>query len=188
MKNLFVAAKLLLLDMASTLFFLFLYLWTGNIPLSVALGIGLGFAQIGWQFLRKNPVDTMQWISLFLVVASGGATLLTRDPRFVMLKPSLIYLAVGVVMLKRGWMTRYLPPIAIALVPDIAVIFGFLWAGLMFFSAALNLVVALEFSILAWASFMSVYAIVSKAGLFLIQYGVMRLIGRRRHRARPAVV
>ena len=38
--------------------------------------------------------------------------LLTDDPRFVMLKPTLIYCIVGTVMLKPGWMTRYLPPIA----------------------------------------------------------------------------
>jgi hypothetical protein len=36
MKNLFHAGKFLLLDMASTLFFLALYLWTDSIPLSVA--------------------------------------------------------------------------------------------------------------------------------------------------------
>ena len=46
MRRLFEAGKLLLLDMASTLFFLALYLWTNSIPLSVALGIALGIAQI----------------------------------------------------------------------------------------------------------------------------------------------
>jgi hypothetical protein len=33
--------------MASTFFFLALYLWTNNIPLSVALGVAPGIAQIG---------------------------------------------------------------------------------------------------------------------------------------------
>ena len=60
MKNLFEAGKLLLLDMASTFFFLVLYLVTKNIPLSVVLGIALGVAQIGWEFARKRPIDTMQ--------------------------------------------------------------------------------------------------------------------------------
>jgi intracellular septation protein len=183
MKNLFEAGKLLLLDMASTFFFLGLYLWTNNIPLSVALGIALGIAQIGWQFARKKPIETMEWLSLFLVVASGAATLLTKDPRFVMIKPSLIYVIVGVVMLKPGWMNRYLPPIAREVVPDVAYIFGFVWSGLMFFSAALNVIVALNVSVVTWASFMSIYAIVSKLGLFLTQYAIMRYIGVRRRRA-----
>jgi intracellular septation protein len=183
MKNLFEAGKLLLLDMASTFFFLILFLLTRNVPLSVILGMALGVAQIGWQFTRKKPVDTMQWMSLFLVLGSGAATLITNDPRFVMVKPSLIYIVVGVVMLKPGWMNRYLPPIAIEVVPDIGFMFGFVWSGLMFFSAALNMVVALNFSVVTWASFMSIYGIVSKAALFMIAFATMRYIGVRRRRA-----
>jgi intracellular septation protein A len=185
MRDLFAAAKLLLLDMASTVFFLVVFLLSKNIPLAVALGVALGVTQIGWEFVRKRPIDTMQWLSLFLVVGAGTATLITNDPRFVMVKPSLIYLVVGLVMLKPGWMNRYLPPVAKELVPDLAFIFGFIWSGLMFFSAALNVIVALNFSVVTWASFMSVYGIVSKLGLFLIQYAVMRYVGIRRRRATP---
>src|ERR1700692_398074 len=183
MKNLFEAGKLLLLDMASTFFFLVIYLMTHNITLSVVLGMALGTAQIGWQFARKRPIDTMQWMSLFLVLGAGTVTLLTNDPRFVMIKPSVIYTIVGIVMLKPGWMNRYLPPIAIEIVPDIAVIFGFAWAGLMFFSAGLNLIVALNFDVVTWSVFSSALAIVSNAVLFLIGYATMRTIGVRRRRA-----
>jgi intracellular septation protein len=186
MKNLFAAGKLLLLDMASTLLFLVLFLLTHNVTLSVVLGMALGAGQIGWQFVRKAPIDTMQWMSLFLVLGAGAATLLTNDPRFVMIKPSVIYTIVGIVMLKPGWMNRYLPPVAIELVPDIGVIFGYAWAGLMFFSAALNVIVALNFSEVTWSATMSIYAIVSKALLFLIGYATMRTIAVR-HRRAPLV-
>jgi len=187
MKNLFDAGKLLLLDMAATLFFLVLYLLTHNVPLSVVLGMALGITQIGWQFARKKPIDTMQWMSLFLVLGAGTVTLLTNDPRFVMIKPSVIYLIVGIVMLKRGWINRYLPPIALELVPDIAVIVGYAWSGLMFFSAALNLIVALNVSVVIWSVTMSIYGIVSKALMFLIGYAVMRTVGvaRRRRQKSP---
>jgi intracellular septation protein len=187
MKYLFDAGKLLLLDMASTFFFLVLFLLTRNVALSVVLGMALGVAQIGWQFARNKPIDTMQWMSLFLVLGAGTATLLTDDPRFVMIKPSVIYIIVGIVMLKPGWMNRYLPPIAIEVVPDIAVIFGYVWAGLMLFSAGLNLIVALNFSVVTWSALMSIYAIVSKAALFLIGFVTMRTIGKRR-RARMVPV
>jgi intracellular septation protein len=187
MRNLFNALGLLLLDLASTLIFLVLYLLTQNIPLAIAAGILFGFVQIGWQIAHKNPIDTMQWLSLFLVVGSGTATMLTSDPRFVMAKPSLIYLIVGAVMLKPAWINRYLPPIAQEIVPDVAIIFGFVWSGLMFFSATLNLVLALNFSVATWASLMSVYGIVSKLGLFLIQVAIMRSIGRRRYRVRASL-
>jgi intracellular septation protein A len=187
MKNLWHAGKLLLFDMASTFFFLFLYLLTKNITLSVALGMALGAAQIVWEFARNKPIDTMQWMSLFLVLGTGTATLLTNDPRFVMIKPSVIYCIVGIVMLKRGWLNRYLPPIAIELVPDVATILGYVWAALMFFSAGLNLIVAFNFSIATWLGFMSIYGIASKLVLFLIGYVTMRTIALHR-RARLSAV
>ncbi|THD66048.1 MAG: intracellular septation protein [Bradyrhizobium sp.] len=188
MRNLLEAGRLLLLDMAATLFFLMLFLLTHNVALSVVLGMALGAAQIGWQLARRKPIDTMQWMSLFLVLGAGTVTLITNDPRFVMIKPSVIYLIVGVVMLKRGWMNRYLPPIALELVPDIAVILGYAWSGLMFFSAALNLVVALNFSVVTWSATMSIYGIASKAVMFLIGYAVMRTIGAARNRRRSTSV
>lgn len=185
MRDLFAAATILLVDMASTVLFLVTYLVTKDVPLSVALGTALGVAQIGWRVVRRKPIETMQWMSLFLLLGSAAATLITDDPRFVMVKPSVIYVIIGVVMLRPGWMIRYLPPVATALVSDIAVIFGFAWASLMFFSAALNVAVALNFSIATWSAVMPVYAIVSKAGLFLIGYTTMRYVAvhRRAHAA-----
>src|ERR1700736_1485885 len=187
MKNLFEAGKRLLLDVVYTFFFLVLYLLRHDVTLSGVLGMALAAAQIGSPWVRTARSDTMQWLSLFLVLGAGAATLLTNDPRFVMIKPTVVYTVVGIVMLKPGWMNRYLPPVAIEIVPDIAVIFGFVWAGLMFFSAALNLVMALNFSVVTWSAFMSIYGIVSKAALFLIGYATMRTIGVRRRRAQMAL-
>jgi intracellular septation protein len=186
MRNLLSSAKVLLSDLASTLFFLVLFLLTKNLILSVALGMTLGIVQIGLEFARKKPIETMQWLSLFLVLASGTTTLLTNDPRFVMVKPSVIYVIVGIVMLRPGWLNRYLPPIAIEVVPDIAFIFGFVWAGLMFASAALNLAVAFTLDAATWAIVMSIWGMASKIAMFLIQYTVMRAIGIRRRRATAA--
>jgi intracellular septation protein len=185
MKSLLTSAKFLALDMASTIFFLVLYAVTKSIPISIAAGIALGIAQILWEIARKRPIETMQWMSLFLVIASGTAAFLTNDARFVLYKASIIYVIVGVVMLKPGWMNRYLPAVAIEVVPDIAYVFGFVWAGLMFVSAVVNIWVATHYSFLVWTGFMSAYALVTKFGLFFIQYGTMRFIGVRRRRANP---
>ncbi len=169
--------------MASTFLFLAVFLLTGSVALSVALGMALGVAQVALEFARRKPIDVMQWMSLFLVLASGTAALITANPRFVMLKPTIIYCVVGVVMLRRGWMNRYLPPAAVEWTPDIAIIFGYAWAGLMFLSAALNLLAAMRFSVTAWSAFMSVWAVASKVALFLISYATMRYVGVRRRRA-----
>ncbi|MBL6615348.1 MAG: septation protein IspZ [Reyranella sp.] len=186
MANLMHSARLLITDLASTILFLVVLLATKDLMLAVALGVGLGVVQIAWMKVRRQPIDTMQWLSIGLVVVSGVATMLTNDARFVMLKPSVIYCIVGAYMLKPGWLNRYLPPIAVQVVPDIAWIFGFVWAGLMFASAALNIALALTLDPVAWSAVMSIWGIASKIALFLIQYVIMRTIGVRRGRAAAA--
>jgi hypothetical protein len=103
-----------------------------------------------------------------------------------MLKPSVIYCIVGAYMLKPGWMNRYLPPIAVHLVPDLAWTFGFVWAGLMFLSAALNIALALTLDPVSWSATMSIWGLASKVALFLAQYGLMRFVGMRRAKAAMA--
>jgi intracellular septation protein A len=186
MKDFLNAARTLLLDLASTFVFLVLYLLTHNTVLSVSVGVALGLAQIGIQLVRRKPIDTMEWLSLFLVVTAGAATLLTNDPRFLLFKPSVIYAIIGVVMLKPGWLNRYLPEIAQTIVPDVATTVGFVWAGLMFVSAAVNAFVALACSLETWALVMPIFGIVSKVVVFLGGFAALRLIAQRRIRALPA--
>ncbi len=183
MRHLAHSASLLISDLAATIVFLVVLLATRDLIRAVALGVGLGVVQIGWLLARRKPIDTMQWLSIGLVVVSGAATMLTSDARFVMAKPSVIYCIVGAYMLRPGWMNRYLPPIAVAVVPDLAYIFGFVWAGLMFGSAALNLALGLTLDPVTWAAVMSVWGIASKVVLFAIQFVTMRTIGFRRGRA-----
>ena len=187
MKNFLETAKLLLLDLASTLLFLALFLLTHNIVLSVGLGMGVGLFQIAIQFARRKPIYMMEWLSLFVVVAAGAATLLTKDPRFVLFNPSIFYVIVGIVMLKAGWMTRYMPAIARAVTSDVAVIVGFVWAGLMFVSAGVNAFVALAWSVPMWAMIMPIFGIVSKVTVFLAGFTAIRLTTVRRVRAMPAI-
>ena len=179
MKNLLQAGRVLASDLASTILFLVIYLATDNLYVAVGLGMALGVAQIGWQYAHKQPIGSLQLLSVVLILASGTATFFTRDPTFVMLKPSVIYCIVGLVMLRRGWMNRYLPERA-APVADVATAFGYAWAGLMFGSAALNIALALSLDAKTWAAVMSAWGIASKIGLFLIQYAVMTAVGKRR--------
>lgn len=185
MKELLAAAKFLVLDMASTLFFLAVFFLTHNTLLSVSLGIALGVAQIGAQLIREKPVATMEWLSLFLIIAAGLATLFTDDPRFVLIKPSVFYAIVGVVMLKPGWLNRYLPDIVKQVTPDVATAVGYYWAALMFVSAGVNAYVALTRSLAEWAMFMPIYGIVSKVVVFGTGFAIIRFMTRRRVRALP---
>ena len=188
MKGLWHAGRELALDFASTLFFLVLYELTHSLLLSVGVAIAVAIGQIGWNLSRGHKIDALQWVSLALVVSSGTATLVTNNPVFVMLKPTVIYVAVGWAMLQRGWMTRYMPPRALELVPDLMIGFGYVWAAMMFFSAVLNLVLGLTASVALWGTVMSIWALTSKLGLFAIQYAIMRFIGHRRYHAQHPVL
>ncbi|MCA0303188.1 MAG: septation protein IspZ [Proteobacteria bacterium] len=186
MANLLHSGRLLVSDLAATIVFLVVLLATGDLMLAVALGVVLGIAQIAWMKVRRQPIDTMQWLSIGLVVVSGIATMLTRDPRFVMLKPTVIYCIVGAYMLRPGWLNRYLPDVAKHFVPDLARVFGFVWAGLMFGSAALNIVLAMMLDPVQWSAVMSAWGLASKVVLFAIQFATMRTVGVRRAKAAMA--
>ncbi len=150
------------------------------------MGVALAVAQIGWRFWRGEPVDALQWISLITVVAGSTATLVTHDARFVMLKPTIIYGLVGITMLRRGWLNRYMPDRAREYVPDLIIVSGYVWAGFMFLSAALNILLALTSDVLLWGALMTIWGFASKTALFLGQFAIMKTIGKRRGRERTA--
>jgi intracellular septation protein A len=188
MKNLFYAARPIVTDMLSTILFAVLFGLTNNIYLSTGAAVALGIGQVGVEKLRGKPIPGMQWASLGLVTVLGGATLLTGDPRFVMIKPTIAYLTVGAAMLQRGWMDRYIPPVAKDYLPrGLIVGAGYVWSGLMFLTAALNLFFAFAMGHKAWLEFVGVFPLASKLGLFAIQYATFRFISLRNHRARHTV-
>jgi intracellular septation protein A len=160
------------------------YLLTKNLLVAVALSMAVGIAQLAVLNLKRRRIDIMHWISLVLVLALGAATFFTQDSRFVMAKPSIIHFAIGAVMLRRGWMVRYLPPIVTDNVPEqVLIANGYAWAALMFGLGLLNLFVALHYSITVWAWFISFGAIGAKVAAFLLQYLMFRTLIRRKLRA-----
>jgi intracellular septation protein A len=168
------AARYFALDLTPMIVFLVVFLVTKNIYLATGTGIGIGAIQVAWQLARKEPVGRMQWASLGLVLVFGTATLLTHNPHFIMFKPTATNLVLGAVMLKPGWMERYVPPQARAAAARALWVFGFIWAGLMFFTAAANFVLISAASPETWAKFNLFFPPISMSLLFLIQHAVVR--------------
>lgn len=162
-------------DLAAMILFLVVFLVTKNIYLATGVGIATGVVQIAWGLARKAPIGMLQWTSLGLVVVFGGATLLTRDARFIMFKPTAIHLVLGATMLKRGWMERYTPPEVREVARPMLNVFGYVWAALMFFIAALNLVLVFAVDAATWAKVNLFVDPVAIIGLFLIQNAYMRM-------------
>ena len=113
----------------------------------------------------------------------GSATLLTNDPRFVLVKPSIAHFAIGSIMLRRNWMERYMPEIVRQTAPDLILAAGYCWAALMFVLGAGTVATALTGNMRLWTFYVTVVLLGAKLAAFAIQYVVFRLIVRRRIRA-----
>jgi intracellular septation protein len=169
-------------DLAPMIVFLLVFLASKNIYLATGVGIGLSVLQIGWRFAREAPIGMLQWAGLGLIAVFGAATLLTGDPCFVMFKPTGINLVLGAVMLKRGWMERYAPENIRDVARSMLNVFGYVWLGLMFFTAALNVILVFTVDVTTWAEFNLFFPPISIIGLFVIQNVFMRIRASGRHR------
>jgi len=163
--------------------FLIVYFVSGQLYLAIIVAIAVGIGQFLLLKLRGRNTDIMGWLSLVMVIALGGASLMTNDSRFIMAKPSVVHFAIGIVMLRRGWLARYMPEFVKQNVPEnVLVGSGYAWAALMFALGLINLYVANRYSIEVWAWFISVYAVGAKVVAFLIQYAVIFVLMRRKLR------
>src|SRR5246127_5133646 len=157
-------------DFLSTIVFLVVYLVTDNIILATSVAVAVAIAQAIYARVTGKVLGFMTYASLGLVIVLGGATILTSDPRFVLAKPSIAHFAIGAIMLKRGWMLRYMPPIVTDTIPEYVTIAGYAWAALMFALGAGVIAVAAIGDLKLWAFYVSVIAIGAKIAAFAIQY------------------
>jgi intracellular septation protein A len=183
MKDVF--AKLLT-DFLSTIVFLVLYLTSGSVVLATSVAIAGAVAQVVYSRIKGQRLSFMTYASLALVIVLGSATLLTSDPRFVLAKPSIAHFAIGVIMLKRGWMLRYMPPIVTETIPEYVTIAGYAWAALMFALGLGTIAVALTGDLRLWTIYVSVVAVGAKLVAFAVQYAAFRILITNRIRAARA--
>jgi intracellular septation protein A len=170
-------------DFLSTIVFLVIYLTTDNVILATAVAILGAIGQVVWSRIKGQTLGYMTWASLGLVIVLGGATLLTHDPRFVLAKPAIGHVTIGLIMLKRDWMQRYLPPIVTGTIPEYVTFAGYAWAALMFVLAAGTVGVAMTGDMKLWAFYVSVVLVGAKVAAFAIQYVAFRLLVGSRLRA-----
>jgi intracellular septation protein len=171
-------------DFFSTIVFLALWAATGDIYIATGLAIAGAIGQFALARHQGRALEIMNWASLGLVLVLGGATILTHDPRFVMVKPSIAHFAIGAVMLRRGWMLRYTPAFVKEHVPANAIVAaGYSWAALMGVLGLINIAIAATGDVQLWAWFVSVGAMGAKIVAFGVQYLIFRSIIYRKIRA-----
>ncbi|MGK5080106.1 septation protein A [Janthinobacterium sp. HLX7-2] len=129
--------------------------------LATAVGIVATACQVSYLLLRGRKVDGMLWLSLFIFVVFGGASIYLHDDFFLKWKPTLIYWLSGLALLiayvgfKKNLIRKTME--AQVQLPD-AVWNQLLAAWIIFFGAigALNLFVAFVLykgDMAAWVSF-----------------------------------
>ncbi len=173
-------------DFFSTIVFLVVYLTTGDIVLATGVAIAGAIGQVIYSRIKGRELGYMTWASLGLVIVLGSATILTNDPRFVLAKPAIGHFAIGAIMLKRGWMLRYMPPIVAETIPEYVTFAGFAWAALMFVLGLGTIVIAMTGDIKLWTIYVSVVLLGAKVAAFAIQYVAFRLLVTGRIRAARA--
>lgn len=179
------AARPLVNDLFSSLLFAGL-LAAGVDPLvATIVAMATGVAHVALLAALRRPIAPLQWASLGLVMVFGGASLAVHDPRFLMAKPTVIYLILAAVMLRRGWMLRYLPPIAHGRGEGMMNAYGYVWAGLMVLTGGLNLLFAVALPE-QWPLYKAIFPISSKLALFGVQYLHIRSATIRAVRAEQA--
>lgn len=148
--------KLLIDFFPIILFFAAFKAW--GLYVATAAAIVATIVQIAYLRFKTGKVDTMQWVSLGVIVVFGGATLLAHDENFIKWKPTVLYwlmggaLLVGLVMFKRNFI-KSLMGAQMQLPDSVWNTLNWAWTGFFAALGVLNLWVAFNFDTNTWVNF-----------------------------------
>lgn len=87
----------LALDFGPLLVFFFVYKFVGLIAGTVAFMVAILIAVLVSK-LRLGKISPMLWLSAVLVIGFGGLTIYFNDPRFIQIKPTIIYMMFAILL------------------------------------------------------------------------------------------
>jgi intracellular septation protein len=148
--------KLLIDFFPIILFFAAFKAW--GIYAATAVAIVATIVQIAYLRFKTGKVETMQWVSLGVIVVFGGATLLAHDENFIKWKPTVLYwlmggaLLVGLVLFKKNFI-KSLMGAQMQLPDSVCNNLNWAWTGFFAVMGVLNLWVAFNFDTDTWVNF-----------------------------------
>ncbi len=151
-----ISMKLLIDFFPIILFFAAFKLW--GIYAATAVAIVATIAQIAYLRFKTGKVETMQWLSLVIIVVFGGATLIAQDENFIKWKPSVLYwlmggaLLFGQLILKRNFL-KSLMGAQLQLPEHVWSTLNWAWTGFFAVMGVLNLWFAYAFDTDTWVNF-----------------------------------
>lgn len=158
----------ILSDLIAVILFFATYTLTKNIVWATAVALVVGVLQAGFAWLKHKKLDTMQWVGLVLIVVFGGATILLRDPRFIMWKPTLLFWA-GALALGLGqfWGKNGLKAVMgkeLELDDQVWRRLTWIWVAFLVFMGIANIAVAYMFTEAQWVN----YKLFGSTGLMVV--------------------
>lgn len=171
--------KLLIDFFPIILFFAAFKAW--GIYAATAVAIVATIVQIAYLRFKTGKVETMQWVSLGVIVVFGGATLLAHDENFIKWKPTVLYwlmggaLLVGLVLFKKNFI-KSLMGAQMQLPDSVWNTLNWAWTGFFAVMGVLNLWVAFNFDTDTWVNFKMfggiglMLAFVVGQALYLVRY------------------
>ena len=127
-------------DLIAVILFFLTYILTKNIIWATAVAIAAGIVQAAFLWWKFRRLETMQWLSLLLIVIFGGATILTGDRIFIMWKPTLLFWCGAAAMAAAALMKKNELPDAVWKKLTAA------WIAFLATMGAINLAVAYPFT------------------------------------------
>jgi intracellular septation protein A len=157
LRDLFPPPMKILSDLLAVILFFITYTLTKNIIWATAVALAAGVVQAIFTYIKNKKLETMQWVSLILIVVLGGATILLKDQRFIMWKPTALFwfgalaLAVGQIMGKNSLKSLMGKELEL---PDLVWRkLTFAWIGYLLFMGIANIIVFKNFTEAQWVSY-----------------------------------
>lgn len=162
-------------DLLPVLLFFIAFYATKDLFLATALAIAATVLQVAFAWLFKKKIELSQWITLAAMLILGGATLLFRDPAFVMWKPTAVNWALALALALAHWAWKKEPLKRIMgaqlQLPDVIwTRLTVFWVVFFVFVGALNLFVAWTFSEEVWVNF-KLFGMLGLTFIFVLAQG-----------------
>lgn len=146
-----------LFDLFPVILFFAAFYVTRDIYAATAVAMAATVAQVAFSWFKHRQVDTLQWVSLGLIVVLGGATLLLHDKAFIMWKPTVLYWVMGAGLLISQWLGKQplkaLMGKQLTLPEPVWKRLVLAWVAFFAGMGVLNLYVAFTFSEEVWVNF-----------------------------------
>ncbi|WP_066080198.1 septation protein A [Bergeriella denitrificans] len=155
-------------DLLAVILFFATYMLTKDMILATAVALVIGVVQAAAAYWKHKKLDTMQWVGLILIVVMGGATILLKDDRFIMWKPTALFW-VGALLLLGSHLAGK-NGLKAAMGKELKLSDGvwrkltYAWVGFLIFMGLANIFVFQNFSKDQWVS----YKLFGSTGLMIV--------------------